>query len=89
MKFFSPSTLKTDFFFKNNLMVAYVHIEYSTHQFSEKSKGGGVESIPPRPPVPWGTEKSVVLRGLKKQISLSYTAFQSTLCNGLEKSPIC
>ena len=36
-------------------MVAYVHIEYSTHQFSEESKGGG----------PCGTEKSVVLRGLK------------------------
>ena len=28
-------------------MVAYVHIEYSTHQFSEESKGGGVESTPP------------------------------------------
>ena len=42
-------------------MVAYVHIEYSTHQFSEESKGG-VESTPPGP---CGTEKSVVLRGLR------------------------
>ena len=32
-------------------MVAYVHIEYSTYQFSEESKGGGVESIPHLPPV--------------------------------------
>ena len=39
-------------------MVAYVHIEYSTHQFSEESKG--VESTS----TPCGTEKSVVLRGL-------------------------
>ena len=41
-------------------MVAYVHIEYSTYQFSQESKGGG--GIPPPPS---GTEKSVVLRGLK------------------------
>ena len=41
-------------------MVAYVHIEYSTYQFSEISKGGGVESTPG----PYGTDKSVVLRGL-------------------------
>ena len=34
-------------------MVAFVHIEYSTYQFSEESKG------------PYGTKKSVVLRGLK------------------------
>ena len=27
-------------------MVAYVHIEYATHQFSEELKGG-VESTPP------------------------------------------
>ena len=27
-------------------MVAYVHIEYSTYQFSEESKGG-MESTPP------------------------------------------
>ena len=27
--------------FQQNLMVAYVHIEYSTYQFSEESKGGG------------------------------------------------
>ena len=37
--FFRPSTLKTEFFFNKNLMVAYVHIEYSTYQFSEESKG--------------------------------------------------
>ena len=36
-----PSTLKTENFFKKNVMVAYVHIEYSTYQFSEESKGGG------------------------------------------------
>ena len=46
----APSNLK--FFSKKILMVAYVHIEYSTYQFSEESKGG--------------TEKSVALRGLKK-----------------------
>ena len=46
-------------------MVAYyVHIEYSTHQFSEESKGGGMEST--LPPGPCGTEKSVVLRGLRE-----------------------
>ena len=46
-------------------MVAYVHIEYSTYQFSEESKGGGgLESIP-LPPGPCGTEKSVFLRGLR------------------------
>ena len=32
-------------------MVAYVHKEYSTYQFSEDSKGG-MESTPPPPP-PW------------------------------------
>ena len=42
-------------------MVAYVHIEYSTHQFSEETKGGWIH---PPPPGPCGTEKSVVLRGL-------------------------
>ena len=36
-------------FVQNNLMVAYVHIKYSTYQFSEESKGGGVESNPPPP----------------------------------------
>ena len=40
-----PSNLKTDFFFK--LMVAYVHIEYSTYQFSEELKRGGIHP-PPR-----------------------------------------
>ena len=46
-------------------MVAYVHIEYSTQQFSEESKGGGWN---PPPPGPCGTEKNVVLsRGLKTQ----------------------
>ena len=49
-----PSTLKAEIFFKKKLMVAYVHIDYFTYQFSEESKGGG------------GTEKSVVLRGLKQ-----------------------
>ena len=44
-------------------MVAYLHIEYSTYQFSEESKGGG--GNPSHPPGPCGTEKSVVLRGLK------------------------
>ena len=43
-------------------MVAYVHIEFSTCQFSEESKGW-VESTPP--PGPCGTEKSVALGGLK------------------------
>ena len=48
--FFRPSTLKTEKLFKKNLMVAYVHIEYSTYQFSEESKGGGGgESTPLRP----------------------------------------
>ena len=45
-------------------MVAYVHIEYSTHQFSEESKGGW---NPPPLPGPCGTEKRVVLRGLRKE----------------------
>ena len=44
-------------------MVAYVHIEYSTYQFSEESKGGWLESNP-LSPGPCRTEKSVVLRGL-------------------------
>ena len=30
-------------------MVAYVHIEYSTYQFSEESKGGGGGGIHPPP----------------------------------------
>ena len=47
-------------------MVAYVHIEYSTYQFSEESKGGG----------PCGTEKSVVLRGLNC-IECKFDAFFS------------
>ena len=42
-------------------MEAYVHIEYSTYKLSEESKGG-LESTPPPP---CGTEKSVVLRGLR------------------------
>ena len=58
----APSKLKM---FQTNLMVAYVHIEYSTYQFSEESKGGG--GIHP-PPGPCGTEKSVVLRGLDREI---------------------
>ena len=43
------------------LMLAYVHIEYSTYQFSEESKGDGIRAPPP---LPYGTEKSVVLGGL-------------------------
>ena len=43
-------------------MVAYVHIEYSTYQFLEESNGGGWNTPPPGP---YGTEKSVVLRGLR------------------------
>ena len=43
-------------------MVAYVHIEYSTYQFSEESKEGGWNPTPPRP------EKSVVLRGLNQHL---------------------
>ena len=40
-----------------------MNIEYSKYQFSEKSKGGW---NPPRPTSgPCGTEKRVVLRGLK------------------------
>ena len=42
-------------------MVAYVHIEYPTYQFSEESKGG--DGIHP-PHGLCGTEKNVVLRGL-------------------------
>ena len=42
-------------------MVAYLHTEYSTYQFSEESKWGEIQP----PPGPCGTEKSVVLRGLK------------------------
>ena len=35
----APSKLNI---FSKNLNVAYVHIEYSTYQFSMKSKGGGI-----------------------------------------------
>ena len=62
---FKPfSDLKFNFFQKL-LMVVYVHIQYSTYQFSGESKGGG-RRIPTSPPGPYGTEKSVVLRGLIK-----------------------
>ena len=44
---FRPSTLKTENVVKKNLMVAYVHIEYSTYQFSEESKGVGILHPPP------------------------------------------
>ena len=40
----APSKLK--FFSNKKLMVAYVHIEYSTYQFSEESEGGGIHSHP-------------------------------------------
>ena len=43
-----------------------VHIQYATYQFSEESKGGG-GGIHPLPPSPCGTEKSVVLRGLRPE----------------------
>ena len=56
--FFRPSTLITEHL-KKNLLVAYVHIEYATYQFSEESKGG-VESLryrkkhgPERVKEPW------------------------------------
>ena len=54
----APSKLKK--ISKKCLMVAYVHIEYSAYQFSEESKRGWK----PHPSGPFGTEKSVVLRGL-------------------------
>ena len=43
MPFSRPSTLKTENFLKIVivLLVAYVHIQYSTYRFSEESKGGG------------------------------------------------
>ena len=44
-------------------MVAYGHIEYSTYQVSEESKG--VEFNPP----PGRTEKSVVLGGLRHLVT--------------------
>ena len=50
----APANLKKN---QKNLMVAYVHIEYSTYQFSEESQGGW------NPPPP-GPKKNVVLRGL-------------------------
>ena len=31
---------------QKNLMVAYVHIEYFSYQFSEESKGGGIHPPP-------------------------------------------
>ena len=45
MPYSAPSKLN----FFSNLIVAYAYIEYSTYQFSEKSKGGGVESKHPLP----------------------------------------
>ena len=45
-------------------MVAYVHIEYSTYQFSEESKGGGIH-LPP--PGPCGTENKRGPKRLKKE----------------------
>ena len=45
----APLKLK---FFQQNLMVAYVHVEYSTYQVSEESKGVRVESTPPVLAVP-------------------------------------
>ena len=53
-----PCTLKNQKFVHKNLSVAYVHIEYSTYQISEETKGGGGNHRP------YGNEKSVVLWGL-------------------------
>ena len=53
-------------------MVAYVHIEYSSYQFSEESKGGGWN---PPPSGPCGTEKSVVLRGVTDSLEDSRLLF--------------
>ena len=60
--FLRPSALKTEKNVQKNVMVAYVHIEYPTNQFSKESKGGWN----PPPPGPCVTEKSVVLRGLRQ-----------------------
>ena len=49
---------------KFNGSICSVHIQYSTCQFSEETKGGGWN------PGPYGTEKSMVLRGLRR-----YTPF--------------
>ena len=54
-------------YFKKNLIVAYVHMEYSTYQFPEESKGGGIP--PPPPPVPCGTEKK---RGPERVKQMQY-----------------
>ena len=55
-------------------MVAYVHIEYSTYQLSEESKGRGMESNPPplrslRYPKKRGTEKVKGVRLDREQYS--------------------
>ena len=44
---FRPSTLKTDFFFQKDSIIAYVHIEYSTYKFLGESKGVGLIQPPP------------------------------------------
>ena len=62
--------------FQKSLIVAYVHIEYSTHQFSEESKG------------PCGTEKSVVLRGFKTEIFYTMCIYNIDLVSVLHPSLI-
>ena len=69
------ATLKRKFFQKN-LMVAYVHIEYSTYQFSEESKGE-VEFTPP--PRPLRYRKSEVLRGLSNHATNTNLANKSSV----------
>ena len=58
MPFFKPSTLK-------NMLVVYVHIQNYTN--FQENRGGGGDWNPP-PPGPYGTEKSMVLRGLKMSL---------------------
>ena len=55
-------------------MVAYVHIEYSTYQFSEESKGGGDRTGPPpslRYRKKLGPERVNIILMVKKPLSKS------------------
>ena len=65
-------------------MLAYVHIEYSIYQFSGESNGGGGDGIPPLGP--YGTERSVVLRGLKEKdkFTLIYPGLWDSPCSFLK-----
>ena len=58
----APSKLK---------MIEYVHIKYSTFQFSEESNGGGIHPLPTLGP--YGTEKSVVLKGVTDSAKKIYS----------------